>query len=168
MTTTFCLSSLRIVWWMQACYSLVPNKHAGMLIYSGSKNQVRHAYSGWHAANDTLQMTRSCRLQTSNVCSVSPKFVPVYQGFMQKEYIIKPLEADCYWHRRYGKQDTLAPVPFRVLGQHRHDRARCSLGTCMTWDHVLIIYGVAFLEVQTHVVAAVFGSANAWRCRCFW
>ena len=41
-------------------YSRVPNKHAGMLIYSASKNPVRHAYCGRHAANDTLPMTRSC------------------------------------------------------------------------------------------------------------
>ena len=33
-------------------YSRVPNKHAGMLIYSASKNPVRHAYCGRHAANE--------------------------------------------------------------------------------------------------------------------
>ena len=37
-------------------YSRVPNKHASMLIYSASKNPVRHAYCGRHAANGTLPM----------------------------------------------------------------------------------------------------------------
>ena len=60
--------------------SRVRNKHAGMLIYSTSKNQVRHAYCGRHTANDTLPVTLSCRLHTS-VCLVSPKLVVwVYQG----------------------------------------------------------------------------------------
>ena len=78
-------------------YSRVRNKHAGMLIYSASKNPVRHAYSGRHTANDTLPMTRLCRLHTSNVCSVNPQLVPVHQSFTQKEDIIKPLEDyDCY------------------------------------------------------------------------
>ena len=52
-------------------YSRVPNKHDGMFIYSACKNPVRHAYCGRHAANDTLPMTRSCPLHTSNMCSVS-------------------------------------------------------------------------------------------------
>ena len=65
------------IFWVSQ-YSRVPNKHAGMLIYSASKNPVRHAYCGRHAANGTLPMTRSCPLHTSNMCSVSPQFVPVH------------------------------------------------------------------------------------------
>ena len=61
-----------------------------MLIYSAGKNLVRHAYCGRHAANDTLPMTRSCRLHTSNVCSVSPQFVPDYDGFRHDEVIVEP------------------------------------------------------------------------------